>query len=404
MQEKTKRSSKFNILITGGINLGSFPSSKHMIMDSFENLKNTLKLARAKKIDFMIFTGNTFNRKYPSKVVLEETTEILKIGTGRVKEDNLKKVGHFDYLLPDRKSGFFQGDTKFRIPIFCVKGPEEVGFYGDIGNSGEDGVEVLSRCDFVHGTQGQSRDSWEAGGVNVVKPVVFVKNRTCLMIYFLDYCEDSLLLQKIKSGGVQFQRCKGQKSGNNFEKIFKFLVLRQDPLFDVKHQTAFEKDKVNPEIFPEGFFDLIIWGNKNFKTTELVEKSGQKIFKISDLSRNENLSLYDQKYRHVGLLTVQKGRMKTRSCLMDCVRPVIRRKVVIKSDVKGSLMKIEKDLMIKISSHYRAGTSPERGSEDILIEKPILALKILSYCEKTEIDLWAKKFEGKIKDLIANHR
>lgn len=94
--------------MTGGINLGSFPKSKELITDSFTNLKNVLNLAKVKKTDFIIIAGNTFHQKYPEKLILQETKEIIKSGTGRGKEDNLKKIGEFDYLLPDNRSNYFQ--------------------------------------------------------------------------------------------------------------------------------------------------------------------------------------------------------------------------------------------------------------------------------------------------------
>lgn len=396
---KKKMTSKLNILLTGGINLGSFSNSKNLALDSFTNLKNVLKLARAKKIDFIIFTGNTFSQKYPQKVIYEETKEILRGGTGRVKEDTLKKVGEFEYLLPDQKSGYFQGDTQFRIPIFCIRGPNEISFAYGVEDFGKiDGIDILKKKDLITKTEEIPSNFEESEEILIIKPVIFVKNKTCIMIYFLDYMIDTLLLKKIKENKIEFQK-PAEKAESEFIKVFKFLIIRQNPLFDLKFKETFENDKISPNIFPEQFFDLIIWGNKNFKTTEIIEVEGQKIFKISDLSRNDTISLYNQKYRYLGLLTIQKDKLKTKSCLMDCVRPIIRRKVLLKNDFQGALLKIERDLMLKISSHFK-----QKDGEDYqdLIKKPILALKILNYCDPLKIKFWEKSFKSQIHDLIAN--
>lgn len=396
---KKKKSSKFNILITGGLNLGSFSNSKYLVTDSFTNLRNVLKLARAKKIDFIILTGNTLNQKYPSKIVMQEAKETIKNGTGRVKEDNLKKVGEFDYLLPGGKDGHFQGDTKFRIPIFCIRGPNEVSICYGLEDFGKlDGINDLSEFDFVLKNEEFPKDFESSENEKIIKPVIFVKNKTCLMIYFLDYIEDEVLKRKIKEGKLKFQKTSEKQKNKKFSKVFKFLVLRQSPLFDKKHKKIFENEKICSTLFPDNFFDLMIWSHSNFKTTELVEIGMQKILKISDLSRTQSLSLYNQKYKYLGLLTVQKEKMKTRSCLMDCMRPIIRRKVLLKNNVQSSLLKIERDLMLKISSHYK---QDQEGQED-LIKKPILALKILNYCDPKQIKIWEKKFKELAEDLIAN--
>lgn len=266
----------------------------------------------------------------------------------------------------------------------------------------EDGISHLLESNYMFKGEDISRDFDVSDEEIIIKPVIFVKNKTCIMIYFLDYLEEHLLKRKLDEGKLKFQKTAENSTNSKFQKVFKFLVLRQNPLFDNKHKEIFVNEKICPSLFPEDFFDLMIWSSVNFSSTELIEIGSQKILKISDLSRNSTYSLYNQKYKYLGLLTVQKDKMKARSCLMDCIRPLIRRKVLLKNDIQGSLLKIERDLMLKISSHYKTDQNLSQEDKSVLIKKPILALKILSYCDPLKIEFWEKKFKMLVEDLIAN--
>lgn len=227
--------------------------------DSFASFEEVLKIAKKKKVDFILLAGDLFHENKPSRrtlhatmellrkyclnndpvfiEILNEQEEIFKSSLGRVNyEDPFQSIGmpifaiHGNHDDPSREGG--SGESLAALDLLAVS--NLINYYGKADNL--DGIEVT--------------------------PVLIKKGNTKIALYGLGAIRDERLNRMWNMKKVKFVRLTEDQGRDEFFNIF---VLHQN-----RDYGRGSKNCIHESMIPS-WMDLVIWGNEHECQPQLMD-------------------------------------------------------------------------------------------------------------------------------------
>lgn len=215
--------------------------------DSFLAFEEVLKIAKERKVDFLLLGGDLFHENKPSRQTLCRCIQLLRqycLTSDRIRfefvSDSTVNFKHSQFPHVN----FHDRNLNVGLPVFTIHG----------NHDDPTGNPSLCALDMLH----------EAGLINLfgkidnydaitIKPLLLEKGNVKLALFGLGAVRDERLHNLFFAKKVQFHAPLAQDEQNKWFNVF------------VLHQNREKRGEHNfiPETFLPSFLDLVIWGHEH---------------------------------------------------------------------------------------------------------------------------------------------
>lgn len=225
--------------------LGYYEKDSNRRNDSFLAIEEVLKTANEHNCDFVILGGDLFHDNNPSKYTLNRAMTIFSqhvLGANQTSFDTISEKVGLNYLDPN---------FNIKLPVFIIHGNHD----DPSADTNISAINLMQSAHFLNYIKTVINEESV-----IVKPVILLKQNTCVYIYGLGNIKEERLNRLLNEDKVVFERPENEKNA-----VFILVV----------HQNRYKGNGLGPSskncimdwAFPK-FFDIIIWGHEHDSFTE----------------------------------------------------------------------------------------------------------------------------------------
>lgn len=301
-------------LLTTDNHLGYMERDPIRCDDSLNTFEEILQIARDRKVDVILHSGDLFHDNKPSRKTLNRTIELLRTYCLGDSQCTLEFLSDGQRIFSGSKfpgPNYLDPNFNVAIPVFAIHGNHD----DPAGEGNLSAWDILGNSGLVN----YFGRSLEADNIRVT-PILLQKGTCRLALYGLGNIRDERLHRTFLQKRVEFMRADTEFGHQDFFSLF------------MLHQNRVKHGETNyiPEEFLPKFLDLVVWGHEH-ECRPLPEYNHQMGFSVIQPGSSVATSCCEaeSERKYAFLLKIQDGSFEVETIQLKSQRPFVMKDICL---------------------------------------------------------------------------
>jgi len=333
------------ILLSTDNHLGYCEKDSVRGMDSFAAFEEVLRIAKWKKVDFVLLSGDLFHENKPSRLTMHRTMEILRrycMGPDAVRFQIVSNQEQNFRCATSKCVNFEDEFYSVDLPVFSIHGNHDDPTRESGSTETLAALDLLAVSNLVNYFGRQD----EVNNITIA-PVLIKKGTTKVALFGLGSLRDERLNRMWTDKKVKFMRpqvpsardqrqkrgcVSDEESDEESDLWFNIFTLHQN-----RDLGRGSKNCIHESMIPE-WMDLVVWGHEHECLIEPME-SLIGTYRITQPGSSVATSLTsgESARKKVGLLEVRGGQFRLKPISLSQVRGFAIKEVSLRDIAQGKL-------------------------------------------------------------------